>query len=98
MELDLSYKERFYADGSVYSPDAYTRLLLDVLQGRQSAFVRDDELLEAWRVWDPLLRSLAQGALPLVPYAYGSRGPQESIDLITRCGYVRNERYKWGRI
>ncbi len=91
----MSYKERFYADGSVYSPDAYTRLLLDVLQGRQSAFVRDDELLEAWKVWDPLLKNIADGHLPLHTYEYGSRGPLEAAELIARCGYIRNEKYAW---
>ena len=51
VELDLSYKERFYSGaGAVYSPDAYTRLILDTLRGRQSAFVRADELLESWKV------------------------------------------------
>jgi glucose-6-phosphate 1-dehydrogenase len=49
--LDLSYKEKFYTGAQgVYSPDAYTRLLLDTLRGKQSAFVRGDELLEAWKV------------------------------------------------
>jgi glucose-6-phosphate 1-dehydrogenase len=51
VELDLSYKERFYTGaGSVYSPDAYTRLMLDTLMGKQSAFVRGDELIESWKV------------------------------------------------
>ena len=59
-ELDLSYKEKFYTGAQgVYSPDAYTRLLLDTLRGKQSAFVRGDELLEAWKVMTPFLLDTA---------------------------------------
>ena len=46
-ELDLSYKDRFADE---YLPGAYTRLLLDTLLAKQEAFVRSDELLEAWQV------------------------------------------------
>ena len=96
MELDLSYKERFYTGANkVYSPDAYTRLILDTLMGKQSAFVRSDELLESWKVWDPLLEQVAAGALPLHPYAFGSRGPVAAQALVERIGYVRNEDYTW---
>ncbi len=98
VELDLSYKERFYTGASaVYSPDAYTRLLLDVLMGKQSAFVRDDELLASWALWDPLLKQLEAkpAPIPMVTYPYGSRGPEEAAALIERCGYVRYSGYHW---
>ena len=42
-EMDLNYKNRF-PDLAADIPDAYTRLILDVLRGQQSAFVRNDEL------------------------------------------------------
>jgi len=45
-ELDMSYKSRF---AEAYNPDAYTRLLLETLRGKQATFVRSDELLESWR-------------------------------------------------
>mmetsp|Transcript_919 Transcript_919/g.2994 ORF Transcript_919/g.2994 Transcript_919/m.2994 type:complete len:405 (-) Transcript_919:325-1539(-) len=95
VELNLSYNSRLYADGDVYSPDAYTRLILDVLTGRQAGFVRSDELLEAWKLWDPLLKAVDDGLLPVHLYEYGTRGPQASQDLIERCGYTRNVAYNW---
>ena len=98
VELDLSYKERFYTgDAAVYSPDAYTRLLLDVLTGKQSAFVRDDELLASWKIWDPLLKQIEAKPSPLTvhTYPYGSRGPPEAAALIQKYGYQRNTRYSW---
>jgi len=45
-ELDLSYATR-YADEQMF--DAYTRLILEVIRGRQATFVRDDELKAAWK-------------------------------------------------
>jgi hypothetical protein len=45
-ELDLTYGDR-YADENVF--DAYTRLILEVIRGRQATFVRDDELRAAWK-------------------------------------------------
>jgi glucose-6-phosphate 1-dehydrogenase len=83
----LSYKDKFYSGAqAVYSPDAYTRLLLATLRGNQSAFVRGDELLAAWQVWDPLLAQVDAGALPLHPYAFGSRGPEAAQALVRRAG------------
>mmetsp|Transcript_37638 Transcript_37638/g.76105 ORF Transcript_37638/g.76105 Transcript_37638/m.76105 type:complete len:186 (-) Transcript_37638:232-789(-) len=96
VELDLSYKGRFYTgEDAVYSPDAYTRLLLDTLMGKQSAFVRDDELLEAWKVFGPLLEQIEAGAVPLHTYDYGSRGPAEADALVGRIGITRNLNYLW---
>lgn len=42
VELDLSYKERFA--NAVNLPDAYERLILDVLRGDRNLFVRADEV------------------------------------------------------
>jgi glucose-6-phosphate 1-dehydrogenase len=60
-ELDLTYKSRFK---DAYSPDAYTRLLLESLRGNQGDFVRGDEIIASWRVFDPLLRQLEEGSQP----------------------------------
>lgn len=52
-------------------PDAYQTLLLDVLRGDQTLFVHADEVLESWRVFEPLL----DGSIAPEPYAAGSFGP-----------------------
>mmetsp|Transcript_148141 Transcript_148141/g.258485 ORF Transcript_148141/g.258485 Transcript_148141/m.258485 type:complete len:693 (+) Transcript_148141:100-2178(+) len=93
-EMDLSYKAR-YAD--IYNPDAYTRLILEALRGSQANFVRSDELLNSWKIFDPLLVALekTEKRIP-IPYAYGSRGPKEADQLLARAGGFKYESgYVW---
>ena len=48
-------------------PEAYARLLLDVIRGDHAHFVRADELEEAWRVFTPLLKEVeAEGVNPIL--------------------------------
>ena len=54
----------------------YDRLILDVINGNQSHFVRNDELEAAWAVCDPLVSAIESGYLPMTTYSYGSRGPK----------------------
>ncbi len=63
-------------------PEAYEALLLDILHGDQTLFVRIDEVLEAWRLFTPLL----QADLPVHPYAAGSWGPPEADRLTVPTG------------
>jgi glucose-6-phosphate 1-dehydrogenase len=92
-ELDLSYAQR-YAGTEV--PDAYTRLILDVLRGKQAAFVRDDELRAAWKIFTPLLNEIEGKKIKPLPYKFGSRGPKESDELTTRVGFAYHRgRYQW---
>uniref|UniRef100_A0A7S2W462 Glucose-6-phosphate 1-dehydrogenase n=1 Tax=Mucochytrium quahogii TaxID=96639 RepID=A0A7S2W462_9STRA len=89
-ELDLDYRNR-YKDVQMY--DAYTRLILDVLRGKQATFVRDDELLAAWKICTPVLHKIENEKIKPIPYKYGSRGPPESDELIKKRGYIRNPNY-----
>jgi glucose-6-phosphate 1-dehydrogenase len=66
--------------------DAYSRLLVDVLHGSTSSFVRDDELLEAWRIFTPLLHHLDDNPSPPVPYASGTAGPASRQDFLQSMG------------
>ncbi|RHY89830.1 hypothetical protein DYB35_000229 [Aphanomyces astaci] len=92
-ELDLSYAAR-YAD--THMPDAYTRLMLDVLRGYQSMFVRNDELQAAWAIFTPLLQEIETKKVKPLPYAFGSRGPVESDDLSAKHGFIYHQGdYKW---
>jgi len=63
-------------------PEAYEALLLDLLHGDQTLFVRIDEVLEAWRLFTPLL----QADLPVHPYAAGTWGPAEADRLTVPTG------------
>mmetsp|Transcript_113413 Transcript_113413/g.293656 ORF Transcript_113413/g.293656 Transcript_113413/m.293656 type:complete len:365 (-) Transcript_113413:60-1154(-) len=93
-ELDLTYKNRF---SGAYLPDAYTRLILEALRGGQEDFVRSDEIMASWKLFDPLLKELESeaGAKKPLPYKYGSRGPQEGDDLFKRAGFKFDAEYKW---
>ncbi|MCX5758366.1 MAG: glucose-6-phosphate dehydrogenase [Candidatus Hydrogenedentes bacterium] len=51
-ELDLRYQSAFAAK----IPDAYECLLLDVIRGDRSLFVRWDELAAAWDIFTPVRR------------------------------------------
>ncbi|XP_043936037.1 glucose-6-phosphate 1-dehydrogenase isoform X1 [Protopterus annectens] len=91
-ELDLTYGHR-YKD--VKLPDAYERLILDVVCGSQMHFVRSDELREAWRIFTPLLHHVESSKVKPLPYVYGSRGPDEADELMKKVGFRYEGTYKW---
>jgi len=67
-----------YADAFGPIPEAYETLLLDVMEGDQTLFVRGDEAEEAWRLYEPIL----DAPLPVHPYPAGSWGPPAARDLL----------------
>jgi 6-phosphogluconate dehydrogenase len=99
-ELDLNYDTRYFADAEgAENPEAYTRLILDVLQGKQAAFVRDDELRRAWEIFTPLLHKIEQHNVRPITYKQGSRGPPEADDFIfQQGGYSRNAEYVYNKV
>ncbi|KAJ1957310.1 Glucose-6-phosphate 1-dehydrogenase [Dipsacomyces acuminosporus] len=93
-ELDLSYNKRYQ---NVNIPDAYATLILDVLNGDHSNFVRSDELDEAWRIFTPLLHRIEKEKVVPLPYEYGSHGPEGVYSFVKdRAGYTRTGlEYHW---
>jgi len=83
-ELDLTYKNRF---GPLNLPAAYTRLILDALEGDQSLFVRGDELREAWRIVTPFIHKLADEDKDPQKYARGGRGPPQADEMAKEYGF-----------
>ncbi len=65
------------------SPEAYERLLQDVVMGDQSLFIRSDEVVESWR-WADDLRS-AMARTPLHGYQLKTWGPAVANDLFGEC-------------
>ncbi len=63
---------------------AYERLLLDVMQGNSTLFVRRDEVEEAWRWIDGVADAWAEAGMVPKPYAAGSWGPSGAFALIER--------------
>lgn len=94
-ELEVNYEDRFVdANSDKGTPDAYTRLILDVLRGKSATFVREDELRRAWEIFTPLLHKIERENIRPVSYECKSRGPPAADDFIERkSGYVRNDDY-----
>ena len=85
--LDMSFAEAF---GGRF-PDAYERLLMDVVRGNPTLFMRRDEVEAAWRWIDPILAAWNASDEPPKPYAAGSWGPSAAIALIERDGRTWHE-------
>jgi glucose-6-phosphate 1-dehydrogenase len=64
--------------------DAYERLLLDVIRGRLTLFMRRDELDAAWAWCDPILDSWEAAGDAPKPYPAGTWGPAASSALVAR--------------
>ncbi|KQP38219.1 glucose-6-phosphate dehydrogenase [Methylobacterium sp. Leaf104] len=85
--LDISFEETF----KQRYPDAYERLLMDVVRGNATLFMRRDEVEVAWAWADSLLKAWADRPEPPRPYAAGSWGPTAAIALIERDGRTWHE-------
>jgi len=85
--LDMSFAEAF----GVQQPDAYERLILDVVRGNPTLFMRRDEVEAAWRWADPILAAWAGSNEPPRPYTAGSWGPTAAVALIERDGRTWHE-------
>ncbi len=82
LPLDLSYAENF----TTRYPDAYERLLMDVVRGNLSLFMRRDEVEAAWRWVDDLINAWTELDEPLDTYPAGSNGPSSADFLLRREG------------
>jgi len=74
--LDASFRQEHEA-----SFDAYEDLLLDVIEGDRTLFLRYDEVEWAWRVVDPVLRVWATERDYIHTYPSGTWGPMETQRL-----------------
>ncbi|WP_105984506.1 MULTISPECIES: glucose-6-phosphate dehydrogenase [unclassified Brucella] len=87
MPLDMSFAESF----EDRNPDAYERLIMDVVRGNQTLFMRRDEVEAAWRWIDPILQAWEFNSQPVQGYTAGTWGPSSSIALIERDGRTWHE-------
>lgn len=83
-DLDLSYHSAF----ANQIPDAYECLLLDVINGDRSLFIRRDELDAAWDIFTPALHEADRLRIEPEPYVFGTPGPSSAADLARRHGVV----------
>ncbi|WP_422372708.1 glucose-6-phosphate dehydrogenase [Hoeflea sp.] len=87
VSLDMSFADRF----EERNPDAYERLLLDVIRSNQTLFMRRDEVEAAWNWVDPILKAWAETGQPVLAYTAGTWGPSQAIALIERDGRTWHE-------
>lgn len=80
-KLDLSFSQTYK---NMRVVDAYERLMLEVINGNQSWFVRRDEVEAAWKWADGIIEAWQSTNEKPKPYAAGSWGPVASISLIAR--------------
>jgi glucose-6-phosphate 1-dehydrogenase len=83
VEMHFTYKEMFAAQ----APEAYETLLLDVIRGDATLFMRADQVEAAWSAVMPILDSWAAHAPTEFPnYSAGSWGPNAADDMLAREG------------
>ena len=82
--LDMSFAEAL-ADGDDI-PDAYERLIMDVMRGNQNLFMRGDEVEAAWAWTDPIIQAWEDARTKPVEYDPGGSGPDDSLMLLHRDG------------
>ncbi|WP_300541780.1 glucose-6-phosphate dehydrogenase [Maricaulis sp.] len=78
--LNLSYAEHFEAN----YPDAYERLLMAVVRGNLSLFMRRDEVEAAWRWVDGIIHAWDESQAKLYGYQAGTDGPTPSALMLAR--------------
>ncbi len=83
VRMDFFYSTSF----GEQPPEAYERLILDVIQGDSTLFAREDEVELAWGLVDGIVEAWRDGADGGPhPYAAGSQGPEEAERLIAADG------------
>jgi glucose-6-phosphate 1-dehydrogenase len=82
--LDMTFSE---ALGPEAEPqDAYERLVMDVIRGDQTLFMRGDEVETAWAWIDPIIAAWEETGQPPHAYDPGSSGPEDALMLLHRDG------------
>ena len=81
VSMDFAYGESFTES----SPDAYERLLLDVLIGDPPLFPHQREVELSWQILDPIEEYWAKEGQP-EHYTAGTWGPQAADELLARDG------------
>ena len=82
--MDFAYGSSF----TEASPEAYERLILDVLLGDPPLFPQHEEVELAWKILDPVLDFWAESNTPPCKYPAGSWGPSEADEMIARDGFI----------
>jgi len=84
VHMDFCYQREF----GMESPAAYEMLLLDVMRGDATLFIRSDEVEAQWRLITPIIEAWSQQSPPEFPsYDSGTDGPAAADELLARNGH-----------
>ncbi|MCF3937427.1 glucose-6-phosphate dehydrogenase [Gordonia sp. Z-3] len=81
VNMDFSYGTAF----TEASPEAYERLILDVLLGEPSLFPVNEEVELSWKILDPVIEHWAESGTPDT-YESGTWGPASADEMMSRVG------------
>ncbi len=84
VNMDFEYGSSFTES----SPEAYERLILDVLLGDPPLFPQSREVEESWRILDPVLDYWASLGTPPETYRPGTWGPDSAAEMLARDGFA----------
>ena len=83
--LDMTFADALGPDVDA-GPEAYERLIMDVIRGDQTLFMRGDEVEAAWAWTDPLIAMWTDTGQKPDPYTPGTSGPDAADALMARDG------------
>ncbi len=81
--LDMTFADLAH-NHTIATPNAYERLLMDVIRGDQTLFMRGDEVEAAWRWTDRIVERWNVSDDQPRPYDTGSSGPEDALMLLHR--------------
>jgi glucose-6-phosphate 1-dehydrogenase len=87
--LDMTFADALGEGGGM--PEAYERLIMDVIRGDQTLFMRGDEVEAAWAWTDPIIATWAESGSKPQPYDPGSAGPIDAYKLTSADGHLWRE-------
>jgi glucose-6-phosphate 1-dehydrogenase len=85
----MTFARALGAEGAI--PEAYERLIMDVIRGNQTLFMRGDEVEAAWAWADPILSAWEESGSRPLPYDAGSAGPIDVYKLTGADGHLWRE-------
>ncbi len=85
VQMDFFYGSQLQAG----HPDAYERVVVDVLRGDKTLFATKQEILSSWRIITPILEAWTRGLVPLSIYPAGSSGPDPATKIASELEHQR---------
>jgi glucose-6-phosphate 1-dehydrogenase len=87
--LDMTFADALGEEGAM--PEAYERLIMDVIRGDQTLFMRGDEVEAAWAWTDPIIELWKESGSKPLAYDSGGAGPIEAYKLTSADGHLWRE-------